>query len=501
MKNIKKFVSIILTIITLSGIFVFPSYAGEVSGIESGASYLINFKNTNMGINVQFAPTSGIGKLCLDSTSNKEGNEIWKFTYVKKYDAYYITPKYRPGAAINALYGASASAGSQARLHDSNTGDTASLWKITKSGSYYRFKNIASGYYLDVDCGRTSAGTRVNLWHNSEGNQKFKLKKVSSAPVTTVVIGPSPSLTPTAPSIINTNTSIEDGASYLVNFKNTNMGINVQFAPTSGIGKLCLDSTTNKQGNEIWKFTYVKKFDAYYITPEYRPGAAINALYGASASAGSQARLHDSNINDTASLWKLEKSGSYYRLKNVASGYYLDVDNGRTAAGTRVNLWHNSVGNQQFSLVKVKDAAKFVWPVGGNGGFDRKNWPAYSGGGYHSGTDISASTGTPVYAAYGGTVVSAYTKTDSNGKIVSYGKHVIIECNVDGQTVYMYYAHLNSYCVKKGQTVYTGQPIGEVGSTGNSSGPHLHFEVRNSSKSYGNLQNPTLNPYNYLPKR
>ena len=314
------------------------------------------------------------------------------------------------------------------------------------------------------------------------------------------------------PSYAGEVSGIESGASYLINFKNTNMGINVQFAPTSGIGKLCLDSTTNKQVNEIWQFTYVKKFDAYYITPEYRPGAAINALYGASASAGSQARLHDSNINDTASLWKLEKSGSYYRFKNVASGYYLDVDNGRTAAGTRVNLWHNSVGNQQFSLVKVKDSAPIVSPVPSGCYFTKKSndngWK-----GYHD-INVNVNTNTPVYAICDGTVTykQAIVSTPNGRFLYSYGNHIEF---VSSDKVYkVIYAHLDRFegvsaplkssqtlrlssseansrnyakqpWLKSGVNVSKNQILGYIGNTGNVSGAtgiHLHIEVYKNGK-------------------
>jgi len=145
---------------------------------------------------------------------------------------------------------------------------------------------------------------------------------------------------------------------------------------------------------------------------------------------------------------------------------------------------------------KTDNTSEFVWPVGGNGGYDQKNWPKYNTKNvYHSGTDISADKGTPVYAVYSGTVDNVKSLKDS------YGNYIIIRCNVGGKTVYMYYAHLNSLDVKKGQTVESGQQIGTVGNTGNSNGPHLHFEVRNSSKHYGNMNNPTLNPYDFLPKR
>ena len=138
-------------------------------------------------------------------------------------------------------------------------------------------------------------------------------------------------------------------------------------------------------------------------------------------------------------------------------------------------------------------SSEFVWPVGGDGGKDLKNYPAYSSGKYHSGLDISAPKGTPVYSTYDGIVDTVRSLTNS------YGKHIIIKCNVKNKTVYMYYCHLNSFNVEKGQAVKKGEKIGTVGSTGNSTGPHLHYEVRNASKHYGNINNPTLNPYDYLP--
>lgn len=87
--------------------------------------------------------------------------------------------------------------------------------------------------------------------------------------------------------------------------------------------------------------------------------------------------------------------------------------------------------------------------------------------GYHTGLDFAAPSGTPVVAALHGTVVDA----GWNG---AYGNQITIR-HADGtQTTY---AHLSSINVSVGQSVGTGQRIGAVGSTGNSTGPHLHFEV------------------------
>lgn len=98
----------------------------------------------------------------------------------------------------------------------------------------------------------------------------------------------------------------------------------------------------------------------------------------------------------------------------------------------------------------------------------------------HKGMDFAAPTGTPIYVAASGTVTSAsYSGNAGNMIVINHGNGL--------QT---YYMHCNSMYVRAGQTVSKGQNIGAVGSTGNSSGPHLHFQV---------MQNGTpVNPRNYL---
>ncbi|MEV3987874.1 LysM peptidoglycan-binding domain-containing M23 family metallopeptidase [Streptomyces sp. NPDC049837] len=103
--------------------------------------------------------------------------------------------------------------------------------------------------------------------------------------------------------------------------------------------------------------------------------------------------------------------------------------------------------------------------------------------GYHTGVDFAAPSGTSVKAIGAGTVVSA-------GWSGAYGNEVVIQ-HADGN--YSQYAHMSSLSVSSGQTVSGGQEIGLVGSTGNSSGPHLHMEVR-TSPSYGS----DIDPLAYL---
>ena len=106
---------------------------------------------------------------------------------------------------------------------------------------------------------------------------------------------------------------------------------------------------------------------------------------------------------------------------------------------------------------------------------------------YHSGTDIAAPYGTPVLAAAGGTVTVA-NATDPWGG--SYGYYVRIQHDGTFDTLY---AHCSGICVTPGQQVRQGEVIGYVGSTGNSTGNHLHFEVwengrRNDALSYFSIE-------------
>ncbi|MCX4820714.1 LysM peptidoglycan-binding domain-containing M23 family metallopeptidase [Streptomyces sp. NBC_01142] len=99
--------------------------------------------------------------------------------------------------------------------------------------------------------------------------------------------------------------------------------------------------------------------------------------------------------------------------------------------------------------------------------------------GYHTGVDFAAASGTSVKSVGAGTVVSA-------GWGGSYGNEVVIQ-HSDGS--YSQYAHLSSLSVSSGESVTGGQQIGLSGSTGNSSGPHLHFEIR-TGPSYGSDVDP-----------
>ena len=98
----------------------------------------------------------------------------------------------------------------------------------------------------------------------------------------------------------------------------------------------------------------------------------------------------------------------------------------------------------------------------------------------HTGLDIATSTGTPVVAAASGTVTFSGWKG-------SYGYLMVVTHSNGVQT---YYGHCSKLYYNAGQTVSKGQKIAAVGNTGNSTGPHLHFEIRVNGVAY--------NPQNYL---
>ena len=113
--------------------------------------------------------------------------------------------------------------------------------------------------------------------------------------------------------------------------------------------------------------------------------------------------------------------------------------------------------------------------------FGWRNCP-FHGREFHSGVDIPAPSGTPIKATKSGVViVSTYGS--------SYGNYVVVAHSDGGRSLY---AHMSSRSVSAGQTVSQGQTLGGVGTTGSSTGNHLHFELW-----MGNSQSSRVNPVAY----
>jgi murein DD-endopeptidase MepM/ murein hydrolase activator NlpD len=138
----------------------------------------------------------------------------------------------------------------------------------------------------------------------------------------------------------------------------------------------------------------------------------------------------------------------------------------------------------QAKQATAKKAASWVAPVKG---YTKTASFAQNGARWqstHSGQDFAVPVGTKVVAAHGGTVVKAGGNGAGDGP--AYGNAIVVK---HGNGSYSQYAHLSKVNVRVGQVVKTGQQIALSGNTGNSSGPHLHFEIR-TTPNYGTAVDP-----------
>ena len=141
---------------------------------------------------------------------------------------------------------------------------------------------------------------------------------------------------------------------------------------------------------------------------------------------------------------------------------------------------------RQEAANSITSTGTYIWPLPGYSPGSAYGWrihPIWGDMRFHAGEDIGAPTGTPILAADSG--IATVIPDNGNG----YGNYVIINHGGGRTTLY---AHMSGFAVSNGASVTQGQTIGYVGSTGNSTGPHLHFEVRvngatTDPKSYFNF--------------
>ena len=131
------------------------------------------------------------------------------------------------------------------------------------------------------------------------------------------------------------------------------------------------------------------------------------------------------------------------------------------------------LSQEEQDIANIKQTTTFIKPVEGtiSSKFGQREPTTSTVPKNHTGVDIAANMGTKIISATDGEVVLASEEGD-------YGKHLKIQIG----EVSIIYAHCNNLYVKQGDKITQGQEIAEVGSTGNSTGPHLHFEVRISER-------------------
>lgn len=132
------------------------------------------------------------------------------------------------------------------------------------------------------------------------------------------------------------------------------------------------------------------------------------------------------------------------------------------------------LSQSEQDIINVKNTTTFIKPIEGiiSSKYGQRDTATGRVPKNHTGTDIAANLGTKIKSASDGEVVLASEEGD-------YGKHLKIQIG----EVSIIYAHCNNLYVKQGDKVTQGQEIAEVGSTGNSTGPHLHFEIRISERT------------------
>ena len=146
----------------------------------------------------------------------------------------------------------------------------------------------------------------------------------------------------------------------------------------------------------------------------------------------------------------------------------------------------SSSNDTSSATVSSPSTSGFTCPLAGKSkGSITTGYYGYAG---HTGVDFACSSGTPIMAAKSGKVVISTALRGSGGGYRSYGEYIVVS---HGDGTMTLYAHMSSRAVSVGTEVSQGQTIGYVGSTGNSTGPHLHFEVRVNGRC--------VNPTSYLP--
>lgn len=192
------------------------------------------------------------------------------------------------------------------------------------------------------------------------------------------------------------------------------------------------------------------------------------------------------------------KISQYYAAQKAAAEHAAQASQSSSSSGSSSSSSSSGSSSSGSSSVIVPSGSGFAWPTPGfvsrsSEWFEDRE--VYN----HGGIDIAGAgiMGTPVVAAADGTVVATNSSCTHNwGKSYScgcgggYGNYVMISHAGGKMTVY---GHLTSLTVSSGQTVSRGQVIGYVGSTGNSTGPHLHYECRLNGVRY----NP-MSEYPYM---
>jgi LysM repeat protein len=206
--------------------------------------------------------------------------------------------------------------------------------------------------------------------------------------------------------------------------------------------------------NDIKKANLIKPGDSLIILPV----SGVRHTVKKGDTLASIAKLYAGDASDIIAYNGLSSES------DIAVGETVVVPGGRIAAPP---------APKKSAHAALRSHAPGAPPAGGDGYYTHPVPGAIRTQGIHgyNGVDLAAPVGTPIYAAAGGDVIIAKVGGWNGG----YGGYIVIKHANGTQTLY---AHLSASYVSVGQSVAQGESIGEIGSTGQSTGPHLHFEVR-----------------------
>lgn len=208
--------------------------------------------------------------------------------------------------------------------------------------------------------------------------------------------------------------------------------------------------------------------------------AKVNSLTEEEKELEGELAAYNAEMEKIAAAERKAKAEEEARRKKAEE----DAKKNQTTTGSTNNT--GSTGATGGSSGTVTSSGKMTWPIPGyrniTSNFGYRMHPIYNTWKLHSGIDVGAPTGAKFVAADDGTVLIA-----SYGYNGGYGNYVVIN---HGNGITTRYAHGTSILVSAGQKVTKGTPVLTVGSTGASTGPHAHFEVR--------VNGTAVNPLNYL---
>ncbi|MDD2619209.1 MAG: M23 family metallopeptidase [Syntrophomonadaceae bacterium] len=235
---------------------------------------------------------------------------------------------------------------------------------------------------------------------------------------------------------------------------------------------------TVRKGDTLWGISKTLNLDLKLImsTNGLNDKSILRIGQSIKVSTGSNSKVHLVNKGDT--MWSI--AANYGVSLNELQGLNKSKNPSRLEIGEAIVI---PAGTQRLAKTSQETSRGFnisrsfyAWPLFGTI-TSRYGWRK---SGFHHGLDIAGKTGTPIKAAAAGEVSFVGYKS-------IYGRTVILEHSNGEQSLY---AHASKTLVNQGQKVRQGETIAAVGSSGRTTGPHLHFEIRKGDK--------TFNPLEYL---